>query len=150
MKPSSIGILVIDDTITRKTGKKMEYTGIHYDHTEGKTVMDHSLLASHCVNGDSEYHMGFRLYVKKKARFEERLRFRTKIELAVKQIKSFKPPPRTNTVLAYDCWYFCSKVVEAARVRGFDWVTQAKSNWVIKWRGARLNVTELAESLPVD
>ena len=150
VKHGSTGTLIIDDTITRKTGEHMEYTGYHFDHAEGKTVLGHSLVTSNYVNGDVEYPAGFRLYVKKEACAEERLRFSTKIELAVEQILAFKAPPRTNTVLAFDSWYFCSKVVEAARVRGFDWVTQAKSNRVIKWRGKKMNVTELAESLPED
>ena len=146
----STGTLIVDDTITRKTGEHIEYAGYHYDHAEGKSIMGHSLVTSHYVNGGVEYPAGFRLYVKKEACAEERLRFSTKIELAVEQIKSFKPPPRTNTVVAFDSWYFCSRVVEAAGSKGFDWVTQAKSNRIIKWRGKKMNVTELAESLPED
>ena len=147
VKPGFTGTLIIDDTITKKTGKKMEYTGYHYDHTEGKAVMGHSLVTSHYVNGDSEYPVGLRLYVKRDTCVEEGLPFRTKIQLAVDQIKEFKAPRGANTVVAFDMWYFCGKVVEAARSRGFDWVTQAKSNRIIKWRGARMNVTELAESV---
>jgi hypothetical protein len=150
VKQGSTGTLIIDDTITEKTGKKMEYTGYHYDHAEGKSVMGRSLVTSHYVNGGVEYPAGLRLYVKKETCVEERLLFRTKIQLAVEQIRAFKAPHRTNTVVAFDSWYFCSKVVEAAGSKGFDWVTQAKSNRVIKWRGARMNVTELAESLPAD
>jgi hypothetical protein len=148
VKPGSTGTLIIDDTITKKTGKKMEYIGYHYDHTEGKTVMGHNLVTCHYVNGDSEYPVGLRLYVKKGTCDEEVLPFRTKIELAVDQIKEFRAPPGTDTVVAYDSWYFCRKVVEACRCKGFDWVTQAKSNRVIKRRGVRMSVTELAESTP--
>ena len=150
VKPGSTGTLIIDDTITKKTGKKMEYTGYHYDHTEGKTAMGHNLVMCHYVNGDAEYPVGLSLYVKKDTCVEERLLFRTKIQLAVDQIKAFKAPPRTRTMVAFDIWYFCRKVVEAARSRGFDWVTQAKSNRIVKRRGVRMNVTELAESLPAD
>jgi hypothetical protein len=150
VKHGSTGTLIIDDTITRKTGEHIEYAGYHFDHAEGKTVLGHSLVTSHYVNGEVEYPTGFRLYVKKEACVEESRRFRTKIQLAVEQILAFKAPPRTNTVLAFDSWYFCSKVVEAARVMGFDWVTQAKSNRIINWRGKKMNVAELAESLPVD
>jgi hypothetical protein len=148
VKRGSTGTLIIDDTITEKTGKHMEYTGYHYDHSGGKTVMGHSLVTSHYVNGASEYPVGLRLYVKKEGCLEKRRRFKTKIQLAVEQIKAFRAPPGTGTVAAFDSWYFCRQVVEAARSMGFDWVTQAKSNRVIKWRGVRMNVTELAESLP--
>ena len=148
VKQGSTGTLIIDDTITKKTGKHMEYTGYHYDHSEGKTVMGHSLVTSHYVNGEAGYPVGLRLYVKKEDCLERRRRFKTKIQLAVEQIKGFKAPPGTETVAAFDSWYFCRRVVEAARSMGFDWVTQAKSNRVIRWRGVSMNVTELAESLP--
>ncbi|MFH1179080.1 MAG: hypothetical protein V1710_01835 [Candidatus Bathyarchaeota archaeon] len=64
--------------------------------------MGHSLVTSHYVNGDVEYPVGLMLYVKRETCVEERRRFRTKIELAVEQIKAFKAPTRTCTVVAFD------------------------------------------------
>lgn len=51
-------------------------------------------------------------------------------------------------MVAFDSWYFCHQIVEAARARGWDWVTQAESNRIVHIEGERVNVTRLAERLP--
>ena len=86
--------------------------------------------------------------MKKDTCHEERKVFKTKIMLAVEQMEAFTPPVGTGTVVAFDSWYFCRQIVEAVASRGWDWVTQAEANRVIHLKGERMNVTELAESLP--
>ena len=86
--------------------------------------------------------------MKKDTCHEEKKVFKTKIMLAVEQMEAFTPPAGAMTIVAFDSWYFCRQVVEAARKRGWDWVTQAEANRVIHLKGERMNVTELAESLP--
>ena len=144
----STGTLIIDDTINEKTGKHMEEAEYHYDSSQGKAVWGHDLVTTHYVNGDSEYPASLSLYVKKDTCHEEKKAFKTKIMLAVEQIEAFTPPTGAMTIVAFDSWYFCQRVVEAARKRGWDWVTQAEANRVIHLKGERMNVTELAESLP--
>ena len=141
----STGTLIIDDTINEKTGKHME-AGYHYDSSQGKAVWGHDLVTAHYVNGGSEYPASLSLYVKKDTCHEERKVFKTKIMLAVEQMEAFTPPAGAMTIVAFDSWYFCRQIVEAARKRG--WVTQAEANRVIHLRGVKMNVTELAESLP--
>ena len=144
----SSGALIIDDTINEKTGKHMEEAGYHYDSSQGKAVWGHDLVTTHYANGDSEYPASLSLYVKKDTCHEEKKTFKTKIQLAVDQIEAFTPPPGTRTVVTFDSWYFCRQIVEAVRGRGWDWVTQAEANRVIHLKGVKMNVTELAESLP--
>ena len=144
----STGTLIIDDTINEKTGKHMEEAEYHYDSSQGKAVWGHDLVTTHYVNGDSEYPASLSLYVKKDTCHEEKKAFKTKIMLAVEQMEAFTPPAGAMTIVAFDSWYFCQRVVEAARKRGWDWVTQAEANRVIHLKGERMNVTELAESLP--
>ena len=144
----STGTLIIDDTINEKTGKHMEEAGYHYDSSQGKAVWGHDLVTTHYVNGDSEYPASLSLYVKKDTCHEEKKAFKTKIMLAVEQMEAFTPPAGAMTIVAFDSWYFCQRVVEAARKRGWDWVTQAEANRVIHLKGVKMNVTELAESLP--
>jgi len=40
------GALVVNDTISHKTGKHMEGVNIHYDHAEGRYVLGHQLVTS--------------------------------------------------------------------------------------------------------
>ena len=144
----SSGALIIDDTINEKTGKHMEEAGYHYDSSQGKAVWGHDLVTTHYDNGETEYPASLSLYVKKDTCHEEKKTFKTKIQLAVDQIEAFTPPPGTRTVVTFDSWYFCRQIVEAVRGRGWDWVTQAEANRVIHLKGVKMNVTELAESLP--
>jgi len=137
----STGTLIIDDTINEKTGKHMEEAGYHYDSSQGKAVWSHDLVTTHYVNGETEYPASLSLYVKKDTCHEEGKVFKTKIMLAVEQIEAFTPPVGTGTVVAFDSWYFCQQIVEAAVRRGWDWVTQAEANRIIHLKGERMNVT---------
>ena len=50
--------------------------------------------------------------------------------------------------MVFDSWFFCRQIVEAARDREWDWVTQAESNRIVHHGEQRMNVTQLAEALP--
>lgn len=119
----STGFLLIDDTINEKTGLHMEEAGYHYDSSQGKPVWGHSLVTTHYVNGRAEYPVRLGLYVKKETCEEKGTAFKTKIQLAGEQIEAFTPPAGTSTVVAFDSWYFCRQVTEAARSKGWGWVT---------------------------
>jgi hypothetical protein len=143
----SMGFLILDDTINRKTGLHMEEAGYHYDSSEGRAVWGHDLVTTHYVNGDVEYPVRLALYVKRETCLKEGRAFKTKIQLACEQIGAFKPPAGTRTALVFDSWFFCHQIVEAARARAWDWVTQAESNRIVHHKGQRMNLTQLAEAL---
>jgi len=144
----SAGFFILDDTINKKTGLHMEEAGYHYDSSEGRAVWGHDLVTTHYVNGKVEYPVRLDLYVKSETCLKEGRTFKTKIQLACEQIEAFKPPAGTRTILVYDSWFFCHQIVEAARSREWDWVTQSESNRIVHHEGQRMNVTELAETLP--
>jgi len=143
----STGYFLIDDTINNKTGKHMENVGYHYDSKIGKSVLGHDIVTTHYVNGDTEYPVGISLYVKKETCQQKNTEFKTKIQLAVEQIKAFKAPEGVRIMVDFDCWFFCHQIVDAARSRVWDWVTQADSNRIIHYKAKKTNVTELAKSL---
>jgi len=143
----SIGYVLLDDTINQKTGKHMEDAGYHYDSKIGKAVWGHDVVTTHYVSGGVEYPINLSLYVKKEVCKQKSAEFKTKIQLAVEQINAFPPPEGVRIMLDFDCWFFCRQIVDAAKVRGWDWVTQADSNRIVHYRGHKTNVTELAKSL---
>ena len=143
----SIGFLIIDDTINKKTGLHMEDAGYHYDSSEGRAVWGHDLVTTHYVNGDVEHPVRLALYVKKETCLNEGRAFKTKIQLACEQIGAFTSPADTRTIVVFDSWFFCHQIVEAARARDWDWVTQAESNRIVHHEEKRMNVTQLAEDL---
>jgi hypothetical protein len=141
------GYFLIDDTINSKTGKHMEDAGYHFDSKIGKSVWGHDIVTTHYVNGTAEYPAGVLLYIKKKTCQQKGTEFKTKIQLAVEQIQAFKAPEGVRIMLGFDCWFFCHQIVDAARAREWNWVTQADSNRIAHYRNKKTNVTELAKSL---
>jgi len=144
----SIGFLIFDDTINKKTGLHMEDAGYHYDSSEGEAVWGHNLVTTHYVNGKVEYPVRLGLYVKKETCLKTGRAFKTRIQLACEQIEAFTPPAGTRTILVFDSWFFCRQIVEAARGKCWDWVTQSESNRIVHYKGKKMNVTQLAECLP--
>jgi len=144
----STGFLILDDTLNEKTGLHMEGAGYHYDSAQGRSVWGHNLVTTHHVNGDAEYPVRLTPYLKRETCSRKEWVFKTKIQLACEQVEAFTPPAGTRTVVVFDSWYFCRQIVEAARARRWEWVTQAESNRIVHHEGRRMNVTQLAQGLP--
>jgi hypothetical protein len=143
----SVGYVLLDDTINQKTGKHMQDVGYHYDSKIGKAVLGHDIVTTHYVSGSADYPLNLSLYVKKETCQQKKTEFKTKIQLAVEQINAFTPPEDVRIMLDFDCWFFCRQIVDAAKARGWDWVTKADSNRVCHHKKRKTNVTELAEGL---
>ncbi|MDG6996478.1 MAG: hypothetical protein JRN52_11195 [Nitrososphaerota archaeon] len=54
-------------------------------------------------------------------------------------------PPSNHVIVEFDEWYFCGEMVKHAEVRGFDWISEAKSNRVVFCNEEKLNVTEFLD-----
>jgi len=149
--PSSVGVmegLLEHYTINKKTGLHMEDAGYHYDSSESKAVWGHDLVTTHNINGNVEYPAHLDLYVKKETCLKDGRAFKTKIQFACEQIEAFAPPAGKRTIVVFDSWFFCRQIVEAARARDWNWITQAESNRIVHHGKQRMNVTQLAEALP--
>ena len=142
------GYLVIDDTVTKKTGKKMAGLGWHYSHTEGRKVWGHCYVTALYVIAGFAYPVQVLLYQSKSTSQEQGARFKSKIDLAAEIISNFKPVPGTRTVVLFDSWYASETVIKAALKRGFEVVCALKSNRVIyNHPGApRVTATTLADA----
>jgi hypothetical protein len=80
---SGKGWLVIDDTLTHKTGKAIDAVGIFRDHAEKRFVLGHNIVTAIFVRKDGTCHpLGFRLYLKEEYCKEHNKAFKSKIELA--------------------------------------------------------------------
>lgn len=143
----SIGYVLLDDTINQKTGKHMQDAGYHFDSKIGKAVWGHDIVTTHYVSGGAEYPLNLSLYVKKETCKQKGIKFKTKIQLATEQVNTFTPPEGVRIMLDFDCWFFCHQIVDAAKAKGWDWVTQADSNRIVHHRKQKTNVTELAKGL---
>src|SRR5712692_4892416 len=75
------GILAMDDTLSHKTGKHMEYVGYYFDHAEGKQTLAHDVLTTHLIKGRLSIPLDFRIYVKEE-QLEDKNEFRDKNQMA--------------------------------------------------------------------
>jgi len=144
----STGFLILDDTLNVKTGLHMEGAGYHYDSAEGRFAWGHSLVTTHYACGDDDYPVRLALYLKRETCLKEDRAFKTKIQLSCEQVEAFTPPHGAETAVVFDSWYFCHKLVETVRARGWDWVTQAEVNRIVYRAGRRMNSIQLAKAIP--
>jgi len=78
------GLMLIDDTILEKRGKKIPYTGWFYDHAKDRLVWGQCMVTMHYADSKSNYAIDYRHYVKKGSP-----EFRTKIDLAEDLIEQY-------------------------------------------------------------
>jgi hypothetical protein len=72
------------------------------------------------------------MYRQKSVCQQEGVPFQSKIDMAVNQIKDFKPVTDTHTNVLIDSWYHCKRVRKAAQNRGWDVSGGLKSNRVMR------------------
>lgn len=140
--------LIIDDSETEKTGKKIAGAGWYHDSLgKQRYIFGHSFVMAMVKVGKICFPVGVRLYLKEEYCLSHGIKFKTKNELAVELIKSFVAPAAGLVVVVFDSWYLNNVVVSAAEGRGFSWVSRVKSNRVCEINGERYVVSEYADAL---
>ena len=146
LKGSELCYLLMDDTNVERYGG--EGVGYHHDSKHG-LIKGHNYVTEVCSVGDVIYPIDLRLYMPEGTSNKP---FRNKIELACELIDTFNSPSK-QTIVEFDEWYLCGEVVKHVEDRGFDWVSEAKSNRVVFYgddgqgHGERLHINELAERM---
>jgi hypothetical protein len=144
------GFLVIDDSPHEKPkGKVMEGLGVHYSTTEGKQVRGHSLLTGLSLLLGRRCPLPPLLYRQRVVAQAEGVRFRSKIDLAEKVIRTFRPVPGTHTHVLVDAWYTCKRLWKVARGGGFAFTGGLKGNRQLRVEGSQgwRRLSEYAASL---
>jgi hypothetical protein len=123
------GFLIFDDSVHHKPkGQKMGGLGYHYSNTEQKVVARHCLFAGLYVHLGQRCPLQPKMYCQKNICEQENQPFRSKVEMAVQEIETFKPVPDTQTHVLIDSWYHCKQVRRAAQKRGWQVSGGLKSN----------------------
>lgn len=128
------GVIILDDTVNPKTGKKMEGVGWHHYNNpsrKDKFTFGHSVVSAHYADREKEYPISPEIYIKKE---DARDKFKTKIELGMKLISDAikRYGVRAKTLLM-DAWYLCKKLVNKAAGLELNWVSCAKVNRKIQY-----------------
>jgi SRSO17 transposase len=143
------GWLAIDDTLTHKTGKKIEGVGIFWDHSENRYVLAHNIVTAEYVNPKGQSHpLDFRLYLKKDQAREEGVPFKTKIDLAKELVEDALRLGLEIQGALFDNWFASKDFIKFLQAKGLHWVTRLKSDRTIKIKGRYVAISEFAATLP--
>jgi hypothetical protein len=136
--------LIVDDTLAKKTGKKIPGCGWHKDHAQNMAnVFGHQWVLSALLCKEFLLPLWAKLYHPKGTRGCGP--FHTKIALAQKIIKALTLPIPCKVYVLADSWYWAKTLVQVCRTCGYHMISQLKSNSVLWMHGQKTNVTCLLD-----
>ena len=143
IKARSVVFLLLDDTIIRKTGKKIPGTTWYKDHAQNMAnVFGHQWVLAALLYKQALLPLASRLYhpngVKGCGRFQ------TKVTLAKRIIQSLCLPLSCKLYVLADSWYWSKELALTCLNCGYHMISQLKSNSVVWIKGQRTPVIELA------
>lgn len=65
LKRKKGGILILDDSLIEKTGKRIEGVGFLFDHAKRKHILCHNFVSTHYVDQEDQVPLHLEMYVKK-------------------------------------------------------------------------------------
>ena len=130
LKPSKGDTIyfIIDDSKKLKRGKRMAAVSKVRDHVSGKYMPGHQYVTAIIKIGEHVIPFGVSLYAKKELCPKLNLKFRKTTQMAADLIRAFNPPSGLKTVVLFDSFYLCPKVVNACHDKGFNFVSVLKDN----------------------
>ena len=134
--------LIVDDTLLKKTGKRIPGCGWHKDHAQNMAnVFGHQWVVSALLYKDFLLPLWAKLYHPKGTRGCGP--FETKIALAKRIIQRLRLPVPCKLCILADSWYWAKTLVKVCRKCGYHMISQLKSNSVLSMHGKRTKVTSL-------
>jgi SRSO17 transposase len=138
--------LIVDDSLVKKTGKKIPGCGWHKDHAQNMAnVFGHQWVLSALLYKDFLCPLWAKLYHPKGTRGCGP--FQTKITMAQKIIRALALPIPCKLYVLADSWYWAKTLVQVCRTCGYHMISQLKSNSVLWIHGKKTNVTSLLDLL---
>jgi hypothetical protein len=136
--------LIVDDSLVKKTGKKIPGCGWHKDHAQNMAnVFGHQWVLGALLYKDFLLPLWAKLYHPKGTRGCGP--FQTKITLAQKIIKALALPIPCRLYVLADSWYWAKALVRVCRECGYHMISQLKSNSVLWIHGNKMNVKSLLD-----
>src|SRR6056297_965237 len=128
------GIVVLDDYIIEKCGKKIYGTDWHHDHASGKKVWGWQI--ADCVfSGEGIYPLLSSMYIKEKSRWNTNSDFSSKIDLQMDHLSMLMDMNLRFSCVVMDIWYFSRRLTDHIESFEKDWIAQSKSNRQVKSKG---------------
>jgi len=134
--------LIVDDSLVKKTGKKIPGCSWHKDHAQNMAnVFGHQWVLSALLFKDFLLPLWAQLYHPKGVRGCGP--FQTKITMAQKIIRALALPIPCKLYVLADSWYWAKALVRVCRACGYHMISQLKSNSNLWIQGKKTKVTAL-------
>jgi SRSO17 transposase len=141
------GIFAMDDTLSHKTGKHMEYVGYYFDRAEGKQTLAHDVLTTHLIKGRLSIPLDAWVYLKEEQLPEEKKsEFKDKNQVAREFIQKAHSKGIPFLYVVGDSWFFCRDTAELVQSLGKIWIFQSKSDRVVLMPHGWVSLSEWAKT----
>ena len=141
IKTHSVLFLIVDDTVTQKTGKKMPGCAWHKEGAYKSHVFGHQWVLFALLYKDFLLPLWAHLYHPKGTKGCGP--FRTKIFLVKKMLQALRLPVPCKIYLLADGWYWGKPLAQLCQTGGYHMISQLRSNSVLFLDGKRTKVTTL-------
>ena len=144
------GVLCLDDTACRKTGKNTEGAKLQYSHSEKRAINCNVAVVSGYADNKKHYPVSLRPY-KPASEFlleEKDPDFKSKIKLAKELIDDALEKGIEFSDIVFDNWYFAEEIVDHIELKGCFWISEAESNRLISWKGQWVRADKLLKLIP--
>ena len=138
----SVLFLIVDDTVTQKTGRKMPGCAWHKEGAYKSHVFGHQWVLFALLYKDFLLPLWAHLYHPKGT--QGCGPFRTKILLVKKMLQALRLPVSCKVYLLADGWYWGKPLAQLCRTGGYHMISQLRSNAVVFLDGKRTKVTTLS------
>ena len=137
----SVLFLIVDDTIAKKTGRKIPGCAWHKEGACQPHVFGHQWVLLALLYKDFLLPLWATLYHPKATNGCGR--FRTKIQLVKKMLQNLHLPAPCKVYLLADGWYWGKPLARVCRTWGYHMISQLRSNAVLLIDGKPTKVTTL-------
>ncbi len=138
----SVLFLIVDDTVTQKTGRKMPGCAWHKEGAYKSHVFGHQWVLLALLYQDFLLPLWASLYHPKGTQGSGP--FRTKILLVKNMLRALRLPVPCKVYLLADGWYWGKPLAQFCRTWGYHMISQLRSNAVVFLGGKRTKVTTLS------
>ena len=143
------GILIIDDTLSEKSGKDIEGVGWFWDHTQNKHILAHNIVSTHYIAGSFHLPLDFELY-RRREDCPSKKEFRTKVQIAKELVEKAVSYGLPISVVVFDSWYMSRELIEYMNSLGIQaYVTEEKGDRIIISDDSRreMSLAEFAKTI---
>ena len=137
--------LIIDDTLSHKTGKKIEQVELFHDHSTGRCVLAHQVVTSLLISAGKRFPIGLRLYKRYK---ENDSTFKTKIQLAEELLNDAYAKGVQFSCVIFDAWYLATVLLKRITELKKYWIAPLKCNRKVIKQQTKIRLDQYLSTIP--